>query len=255
MTERPISNGQSLLSLENVCAGYGPVQVLRSVVLDVRPGEIVALIGANGAGKTTTLSAISGTIGLSSGTISFDGQPLVNLTPEKSVRVGIGHVPERRQLFSSMSVLDNLTLGAYHRYRGTKKSVLESDMAEVFALFPILKDRKKQLAGTLSGGEQQMVAIGRGLMSKPKLLLLDEPSLGLAPVLIREVMRVIHDLKGLGLTVLLVEQNARAALRIADRCYIMENGAIEIEGCPRDLAANSHIQAAYLGHRKLDFSR
>jgi len=245
----------ALLILEEVSAGYGPVQVLHDVSLHVPPKEIVALIGANGAGKTTTLSAISGTLPLTKGNLSFDGRPMTGVTPEKAVRMGIGHVPERRQLFPTMSVLDNLALGAYHRYRKAKKAAIQNDMEEVFELFPVLKDRTKQLAGTLSGGEQQMLAIGRGLMSRPKLLLLDEPSLGLAPMVIREVMRVISELKSLGLTVLLVEQNARAALRIADRCYIMENGCIVKEGWPRDLAADSHIQAAYLGHRKLDFSR
>ncbi len=249
------SGGEALLALDGVCAGYGPVQVLRDVSFQIHPKEIVALIGANGAGKTTTLSSISGTLAPTAGSISFDGHSLSGLVPERAVRLGIGHVPERRQLFSTMSVTDNLALGAYHRYRTTKKTQLQRDLEEVFTLFPVLQDRKSQLAGTLSGGEQQMLAIGRGLMSKPKLLLLDEPSLGLAPMVIREVMRVISELKGLGLTVLLVEQNARAALRIADRCYIMENGTIAMEGCPQDLAADIHIQAAYLGHRKLDFNR
>lgn len=245
---------QPVLALDAVCAGYGPVEVLRSVTLRVLPGEIVALIGANGAGKTTTLSAICGIIPVTAGTVSFDGQKLEGLQPERTVRLGIGHVPERRQLFPTMSVVDNLVMGAYHRYSKIKKSELKQDLDEVFTLFPILKDRSKQLAGTLSGGQQQMVAVGRGLMSKPKILLLDEPSLGLAPMVIREVMRVIHELKNLGLTVLLVEQNARAALRIADRCYILENGTIEAEGCPQDLASDSHVQAAYLGRRKLNFA-
>lgn len=249
------SKRDALLALEGVCAGYGPVQVLRDVSLRVSPREIVALIGANGAGKTTTLSAVCGVIPLSRGELFFEGHSLNDLTPERAVRLGMGHVPERRQLFNTMSVLENLLLGAYHRYRSTKKSVLRSDLEEVFTLFPVLKDRKNQMAGTLSGGEQQMLAIGRGMMSKPKLLLLDEPSLGLGPMLIREVMRVIGELKNLGLTVLLVEQNARAALRLADRCYVMENGAIVAEGRPQELAADSHIQAAYLGHRKLEFTR
>ncbi len=245
---------QPVLALDAVCAGYGPVEVLRSVTLRVLPGEIVALIGANGAGKTTTLSAICGIIPVTAGRVSFDGRKLEGLQPERTVRLGIGHVPERRQLFPTMSVVDNLVMGAYHRYSKIKKSELKQDLEEVFTLFPILKDRSKQLAGTLSGGQQQMVAVGRGLMSKPKILLLDEPSLGLAPMVIREVMRVIHELKNLGLTVLLVEQNARAALRIADRCYILENGTIEAEGCPQDLASDSHVQAAYLGRRKLNFA-
>lgn len=246
---------EALLALDGVCVGYGPVQVLHDVSLQVDTKEIVALIGANGAGKTTTLSAISGTLTPTGGKITFDGRFLGGLPPERAVRLGVGHVPERRQLFSTMSVMDNLLLGAYHRYRTAKKAQINCDLEDVFVLFPVLKDRKNQLAGTLSGGQQQMLAIGRGLMSKPKLLLLDEPSLGLAPMVIREVMRVISELKGLGLTVLLVEQNARAALRIADRCYIMENGAIATEGCPVDLAADTNIQAAYLGHRKLDLSR
>lgn len=246
---------EPLLALEGVSAGYGPVQVLQDISMRVYPKEIVALIGANGAGKTTTLSTICGTLPRSRGHIFFDGALLKDLAPDRAVRLGIGHVPERRQLFPTMTVLDNLIMGAYHRYRAAKRAkTLDSDLEEVFNLFPVLKDRRKQLAGTLSGGQQQMVAVARGLMSKPKLLLLDEPSLGLAPMVIREVMRVIQELKNLGLTVLLVEQNARAALRIADRCYILENGSIETEGCPMDLAADTNIQAAYLGHRKLNFA-
>jgi branched-chain amino acid transport system ATP-binding protein len=242
----------AMLELRGVCAGYGPVQVLTDVSLHIAPGEIVTIIGANGAGKTTTLSTISGIVHPTRGEIYLHGQRVNGMTPEQGVRLGIGHVPERRQLFASMSVLDNLLLGAYHRYRRTPKAELERDLAEVFQLFPILSQRRRQLAATLSGGEQQMLAIGRGLMSRPKLLLLDEPSLGLAPMVIREVMRVIEELKGLGLTLLLVEQNARAALQVADRCYVMENGRIVMEGTPEKLAADHQIQAAYLGHRKLE---
>ncbi len=248
------TGAEPLLKLEGVCAGYGPVQVLHDVSLSVRPKEIVALIGSNGAGKTTTLNTVVGTLPKSKGKIFFDGRSLESMPPELAVQMGIGYVPERRQLFPSMSVQDNLTMGAYHRYWKTKRSQLQSDMEEVFTLFPVLKERRRQLAGTLSGGQQQMVAVGRGLMSKPKLLLLDDPSLGLAPMVIREVMQVIRELKNLGLTVLLVEQNARAALRIADRCYIIENGAVGVEGCPADLAADTHVQAAYLGQRKLNLT-
>jgi branched-chain amino acid transport system ATP-binding protein len=209
----------------------------------VERGEIVAILGANGAGKTTLLNAISGLLRPQSGHISFEGRATAGCAAEQLVSWGISHVPERRQIFATMSVLDNLRLGAYHRHRNDWRADLEF----VFRLFPILAQRKTQDGGTLSGGEQQMLAIARGLMSKPQLLLLDEPSLGLAPLIVKELMRVIAELRQQGLTVMLVEQNARAALKIADRGYVLETGRVVLEGKAVELMANPEVQHAYLG--------
>jgi branched-chain amino acid transport system ATP-binding protein len=238
-----------MLKLEAVSAYYGRIQALREVSLEVAEGEIVAVIGPNGAGKTTLMNAISGVVPVQSGAISFAGQSIADLGPEKIVRAGISQVPERRQVFSSMSVMDNLTLGAYHRYGRDGRRAIERDMAFVFEIFPRLKDRVRQTAGTLSGGEQQMLAIGRAWMSKPRLLLMDEPSLGLAPLLVKEIFRVSAALRERGMTILLVEQNARAALDLADRAYVMESGRVVLAGAADELARDERVQTAYLGKR------
>ncbi len=236
-----------MLEVRNVSTYYGQIQALDDVSLKVREGEIVTLIGANGAGKTTLLNTICGLLHPRSGQIIFNGQPITRRPAERIVGLGISHVPERRQVFGTMSTLDNLILGAYHRYGKEKKQAIQKDMDFVFEVFPILKERQKQAAGTLSGGEQQMLAVGRGLMSKPKLLLLDEPSLGLAPLLVREIFRIIGELREHGTTILLVEQNARAALRIADRGYVLETGKVVLEGLAQELLADERVQRAYLG--------
>jgi branched-chain amino acid transport system ATP-binding protein len=239
-----------MLKLEKVNTHYGRIQALREVSLEVAEGEIVAVIGPNGAGKTTLLNTISGVVPSSSGHITFDGQSITNLSPERIVRLGISQVPERRQVFGTMSVLDNLILGAYHRYRRDGKEEIDRDLAFVFEIFPRLKDRVKQAAGTLSGGEQQMLALGRGWMAKPKLLLMDEPSLGLAPLLTKEIFRVSGELREQGMTILVVEQNARAALELADRAYVMESSQVVLEGTTAQLAADERVQTVYLGRMK-----
>jgi branched-chain amino acid transport system ATP-binding protein len=236
-----------MLRLGTVSAYYGRIRALREVSLEVAEGEIVAVIGPNGAGKTTLMNTISGIVPAQGGTITFDEQSITNLGPEKIVRTGISQVPERRQVFGTMTVLDNLILGAYHRYGRDGKGAIERDMAFVFEIFPRLKDRVKQTAGTLSGGEQQMLAIGRAWMSRPKLLLMDEPSLGLAPLLVKEIFRVSAELRERGMTILLVEQNARAALDLADRAYVMESGQVVLEGAADELACDERVQTAYLG--------
>ncbi len=238
-----------MLRLEKVSIYYGQVQALRHVSLEVAEGEIVAVIGPNGAGKTTLMNTISGIVNASDGEITFCGQSIANLSPEKIVRLGISHVPERRQVFGTMSVLDNLILGAYHRYRRHAKEEIDKDLGFVFEIFPRLKDRVGQMAGTLSGGEQQMLVLGRGWMAKPRLLLMDEPSLGLAPLLIKEIFRVSAELREHGMTLLLVEQNARAALELADRAYVMESGQVVLEGEAAELAKDERMQTAYLGRR------
>jgi branched-chain amino acid transport system ATP-binding protein len=238
-----------MLRLEKVSTYYGQVQALRRVSLEVSEGEIVAVIGPNGAGKTTLMNTISGIVTARDGQISFCGEPITNSSPEKIVRMGISHVPERRQVFGTMSVLDNLILGAYHRYRRHGKEEIDKDLEFVFKIFPRLKDRVGQMAGTLSGGEQQMLVLGRGWMAKPKLLLMDEPSLGLAPLLIKEIFRVSADLREHGMTLLLVEQNARAALELADRAYVMESGQVVLGGEAAELTADARVQTAYLGRR------
>ncbi len=235
-----------MLRLDRVNTFYGRIQVLRDVSLDVHRGEIVAVIGPNGAGKTTLLNTISGVTPARSGQVIFDGQTVTNLRPEQIVRLGISQVPERRQVFAAMTVMDNLILGAYHRYRRDGKAV-EKDLEFVFEIFPRLKDRKKQRSGTLSGGEQQMLALGRAWMARPRLLLMDEPSLGLAPLLAREIFRVCTQLRDGGMTILMVEQNARAALSVADRAYVIESGQVIAEGTPAQLANDARVRAAYLG--------
>jgi branched-chain amino acid transport system ATP-binding protein len=236
-----------MLELEKVNAYYGQIQALRGVSLQVAEGEIVAVIGPNGAGKTTLLNAISGMVPARSGKIALNGRSIVDLGPEKIVRLGVSQVPERRQIFGAMSVLDNLILGAYHRYSQDGKEAIDKDLEFVFEIFPRLRDRVKQTAGTLSGGEQQMLAVGRAWMARPRLLLMDEPSLGLAPLLVKEIFRVSGELRERGMTILLVEQNARAALELADRAYVMESGQVVLEGSAGDLFRDERVQTVYLG--------
>jgi branched-chain amino acid transport system ATP-binding protein len=230
-----------------VSAFHGAIQALRNVSLHVSEGEIVTLLGGNGSGKTTLLKVISGIHPPSKGRLIFAGQNISGFQAERILRLGVGQVPEGRQIFAPLSVLDNLLLGAYVRFKGKEKKEVWKDLEGIFGLFPILKERKAQRAGTLSGGEQQMVAIGRTLMSRPKLLLLDEPSMGLAPKVVGDIFRTIRTLPTRGTTILLVEQNAKAALRIAERGYVMETGRIILEGETADLLNNKEVQRAYLG--------
>ena len=239
----------ALLQVHEVDAYYGPVKALRGVSLHVQPKEIVAVIGANGAGKTTLLRVISGVASIKKGQITFRGQCLSGMKPEAIVNRGIIHVPERRELFASMSVLENLELGAFHRRGRQHKAEIQLDLEKVCEIFPILRARLRQTAGTLSGGEQQMLAIARGLMAKPDLLLLDEPSLGLAPLLVQEVLRIAAQLRELGCTILLVEQNANGALQVADRAYVMEVGRVVLHGQAHELSRVDRIRRAYLGQR------
>ena len=234
----------TLLELDKVVAGYGPIACLKEITLTVQKGEIVALLGANGAGKTTTLMTISGIVRSRRGSIRFKGESIERLSPETITARGIGHVPEGRHIFSRLTVLENLQLGAYLR---RDEKGMHQDLERIFGLFPVLKERCRQLAGTLSGGEQQMLAMGRGLMARPELLLLDEPSLGLAPKLVATVFDIITRINQMGTTVLLVEQNAHLALTVAKRGYILETGAIAMEDDAKALAMNPKVQAAYLG--------
>ena len=232
-----------MLKVERLSSRYGRIQALRDVSLDVRQGEIVALVGGNGAGKTTLLRAISGVQPVSGGSIVFKDADITHSSPHARVAAGIAQSPEGRQVFGDLSVQDNLRLGAYLRRDGA----IAEDMERVFALFPILKDLRARPGGDLSGGQQQMLAIGRALMAKPALLLLDEPSMGLAPILVDQILAAINVLKRDGTTIFLVEQNAFAALSIADRGYVLETGSIVLEGSGRQLLANEKVQAAYLG--------
>lgn len=233
-----------LLSVENLTSHYGRIQALQGVTLEVRQGQLVALVGANGAGKTTLLRAISGVQKTSGGKVSFAGQDITHFRPDQRVRLGICQVPEGRQVFGPLSVEDNLRLGAYTR---RDKASIRGDLEQMYALFPILKQRLKQAAGTLSGGQQQMLAMARALMGRPKLLLLDEPSMGLAPLLIQEIFNAVIRLREQGKTVFLVEQNAQAALSIADRAYVIETGKIVLSGTGAELLVNEQVKSAYLG--------
>ena len=234
----------ALLELDGVNAYYGRIQALRQVTLQVDKGEVVALIGSNGAGKTTTLRTISGLMHPTGGAIHFDGREITRTGPEKIVGFGICQSPEGRRLFPRMSVRDNLQMGAYIR---NDKAEIATDMERVFVLFPRLKERITQIAGTLSGGEQQMLAMGRALMARPKLLMLDEPSLGLAPILIETIFTIVREINAQGTPVLLVEQNATKALEVAHRGYVLESGAIVQTGTGKELLASEDVQKAYLG--------
>ncbi|HYB71802.1 MAG TPA: ABC transporter ATP-binding protein [Candidatus Sulfotelmatobacter sp.] len=233
-----------MLRLEGVRAAYGRVEALRGVTLEVRAGELVTLIGANGAGKTTTLKTISGILRPTAGHILFEGEAIHGLSPRGVLRRGIAHCPEGRRIFPYMSVLENLEMGAYAR---ADAAGVREDLDRVLARFPALAERLRQVAGTLSGGEQQMLAIGRALMARPRVLLLDEPSLGLAPAIIETTFEIIREIRRRGVTVLMVEQNASLALRMADRGYVLESGQVAVAGTGADLIANDHVRRAYLG--------
>lgn len=233
-----------MLEIKNLNVHYGVIHALKDVSLTVREGEIVTLIGANGAGKTTTLRTISGLNKATSGEILLEGKDIVNMPATQRVAMGLSQVPEGRRIFPSMSVLENLELGAYLR---RDKAEIKKDIEMVYGLFPILGNRKKQMAGTLSGGEQQMLAMGRALMSRPRILLLDEPSMGLAPLLVREIFEIIKNINQTGTTVLLVEQNANMALSIANRAYVLETGSVVISGTGEELSKSDEIQKSYLG--------
>jgi branched-chain amino acid transport system ATP-binding protein len=237
-----------MLDLRGVSAFYGTSQVLKNVSLKVGAGDIVTIIGANGAGKTTLLKVISGLIPAKSGAICYQGTEITNNSPVKIVYYGISQVPEGRQLFAHLTVLDNLYLGAYFYHNRKFKKEVEEKLDWIFTLFPVLRKRAKQLAGTMSGGEQQMVAIGRALMSRPNLLLLDEPSMGLAPLIVHEIFRVIRRLNDEGTTILLVEQNTRASLKIAQYGYILETGSVALEGPAQHLLDDEKVRQAYLGN-------
>ena len=233
-----------LLKVTDLHVYYGMIHAIRGISFEVKRGEIVTLIGANGAGKTTTLHTITGLLPSSGGEVVYNGQNITHVPGYQLVRRGLAHVPEGRRVFSQLSVLQNLELGAYTRRSKEEKA---ESLKEIYRRFPRLAERKNQLAGTLSGGEQQMLAMGRALMSRPKLLLLDEPSMGLAPLLIKEIFSIIEDINREGTTVLLVEQNANMALSIAHRAYVMETGRITLQGAAKDLAASEDVRKAYLG--------
>jgi len=233
-----------VLNIENLQVHYGRIEALKGVSFSLAEGEIVTLIGANGAGKSTTLKTISGLLRASAGKITFMGRDITTLRPSAIVNMGIAHVPEGRRVFPRMTVEENLEMGAF--VRKDQKGIKE-DMDRVFQTFPILKERRTQIAGTLSGGEQQMLAIGRGLMTRPRLLLLDEPSLGLAPILVEQIFQIIDDIHKQGTPILLVEQNAYLALQVANRGYVLETGSVVLEGDAKDLLNNEHVKKAYLG--------
>jgi branched-chain amino acid transport system ATP-binding protein len=243
-----------LLDVERLCSGYGRTQVLRDVSVRVDEGEIVALVGANGAGKSTLVNTIAGTLPTISGVTNFAGQPVTGLATSGIIRRGLVLVPERRQLFTDMSVHENLLLGSYSR-RDVQAGDVRSDIALQYEAFPILAMRRHQLAGKLSGGEQQMLAIARGMMARPRMLMLDEPSLGLAPRLVRQMFALVQTLAAKGVSVLLIEQNASSALEIAQRGYVLETGRVVLCGPASELSANPHVQDAYLGGRELRAQR
>lgn len=233
-----------MLKVEDINVFYGAIHAIKGISLEVNDGEIVALIGSNGAGKSTTMRTISGLMRPKTGKITMDGVDLTNVPAHKIVGMGLCQVPEGRHVFANMTVLENLELGAYLR---SDKDGIAKDMAEVFEKFPRLKERKDQVAGTLSGGEQQMLAMGRALMSRPKILLLDEPSMGLAPLLVKEIFNIIKEINASGTTILLVEQNANMALSIADKAYVLETGRITLSGTAEELASSEEVRKAYLG--------
>ena len=233
-----------LLKVENLQVNYGVIPALKGISFTVNQGEVVALIGANGAGKTTTLHTVTGLVEKKGGTVTFDGKDITNVPAHKLVKLGIAHVPEGRRVFPELTVYQNLLLGAYTRKDSKEK---QDTLAEIYERFPRLKERLNQFAGTLSGGEQQMLAMGRALMSKPKMILMDEPSMGLSPIFVNEIFDIIESVSKAGTKVLLVEQNANKALAIADRAYVLETGAITMEGKASDLLNDDRIRKAYLG--------
>ena len=231
-----------MLKIEDMHVYYGAIHAVKGVSFEVNDGEIVALIGANGAGKSTILKTVSGLMHPRSGSITFDGMDISHMEAHKLVHKGLAHVPEGRRIFLQMTVQENLEMGAF-----TQKEVSKADLERMFELFPRLKERRRQIAGTLSGGEQQMLAMSRALMSHPKLLMLDEPSMGLAPILVDQIFDIIRDLHGAGTTILLVEQNATKALQLADRAYVLETGSITLSGTGAELAKSDDVRKAYLG--------
>ena len=233
-----------MLKVEDINVYYGAIHAIKGISLEVSEGEIVALIGSNGAGKSTTLRTISGLMKPKTGKIMYEGNDIAGMPAHKIVGMGLCQVPEGRHVFANMSVMENLEMGAYLR---SDKEAIADDMKKVFDRFPRLLERKNQIAGTLSGGEQQMLAMGRALMSRPKLLLLDEPSMGLAPLLVKEIFNIIKDINATGTTVLLVEQNANMALSIADKAYVLETGRITLSGTAKELASSEEVRKAYLG--------
>jgi len=233
-----------MLSIETLSSSYGRIEALHGIDLHVNKGEIVTLVGGNGAGKTTLLRCISGVQPITGGTITFEGQDITATKPHHRVKIGIAQSPEGRQIFTDQSVADNLRLGAY---LSKDKTMMAKDMDDIYAMFPILKEKQNLLAGGLSGGQQQMLAIGRALMARPSLLLLDEPSMGLAPILVDQILEVVAQLKDRGVTVFLVEQNAYAALSIADRGYVLETGCVAMSGQAKDLMVDERVREAYLG--------
>ena len=237
-----VEKGLLLLHIDDLHVSYGGIEALKGISLDVYKGDIVTLIGANGAGKSTTLRAISGLVPIKSGTITYEGGVIDGQSPQQIVSEGICMVPEGRRVFPNLTVLENLRIAAYLR-----RDDIQPDIEHVYDLFPRLKERSWQLAGTLSGGEQQMLAVGRALMMRPKLLMMDEPSLGLAPLVIRDIFRIIRTLHDEGITILLVEQNANAALRVADRAYVLETGSLGISGTGEELLNDPSVKEAYLG--------
>ena len=232
----------SMLEVKDLNVSYGAIKALRGINFEVNEGEVITLIGSNGAGKTTTLHSISNLIKKQSGSVVFMGEDITNLSADKIVRKGLIHVPEGRRIFANLSVKENLEMGAF-----TQKEVSRAELEKVFELFPRLKERRKQIAGTLSGGEQQMLAMSRALMSKPKLMMLDEPSMGLAPILVDLIFSIIKELHAAGTTILLVEQNASKALEIADRAYVLETGTITLSGTGKELSQSDEVRKAYLG--------
>lgn len=234
-----------MLEISNLHVKYGAIEALKGISISVKSGQIVTMIGANGAGKSTLLRAISGLIRVAGGSVLFEENEIANMAPHRVVKAGISHAPEGRMIFANLTVRENLEMGAYPR---SNKAEIANDLERVFVLFPRLKERYKQSGGTLSGGEQQMLAIGRGLMARPKMLLLDEPSLGIGPILVKAIFATIVEInKELGMTILLVEQNAHLALKIADYGYVLETGHIILEGAAADIAKNEQVRKAYLG--------
>ena len=234
----------AMLEVRDLEVNYGSINAIKKISFDVNEGEVIALIGANGAGKTTTLHTITGLLKAKSGSVKFEGKELLKTPPHKIVEMGMAHVPEGRRIFQQLTVYKNLTLGAFTR---KDKASIDETLQMVYGKFPRLEERKKQVAGTLSGGEQQMLAMGRALMSKPKIVLMDEPSMGLSPLFVSEVFKIIEEIRASGTTVLLVEQNAKKALEIADRAYVLETGRIVLSGDAKDLMNDDSVKKAYLG--------
>ncbi len=243
-----------MLRIRNLEAGYDKLKVLKGISLHVKSGEIVTIIGANGAGKTTLLNTITSIVKTTGGKIDLKGVDVTTASPSFIVKSGCALVPEGRQLYPSMTVKENLILGAYTLYRRREHKLALENLENIYTMFPVLKERRSQLAGTLSGGEQQMVAIGRALMSDPDLLLMDEPSMGLAPLIVKDIFRTVKKLRDKGKTILIVEQNAKAVLEIADRGYVMETGSLILEGSSEDLLDNNDVKRAYLGRDYKDFT-